>query len=93
MDARRLGDIAAELEKIESPDFWLDVDPQSSAQVPSMRQVRRQAVVWLASLDYETEVQRRDEYQQALRERASGPMPEFDASPAERAAQAARRPS
>jgi hypothetical protein len=31
MDARRLGDIAAELEKIESPDFWLDVDPQSGA--------------------------------------------------------------
>ena len=38
MDARRLGDIAAELEKIESPDFWLGVDPQSGAQVPSMRQ-------------------------------------------------------
>jgi hypothetical protein len=57
MDARRLGDIAAELEKIESPDFWLDVAPHSGAQVPSMRQVRQQAEVWLASMDYETEVQ------------------------------------
>jgi len=93
MDARRLGDIAAELEKIESPDFWLDVDPQSGTQVPSMRQVRRQAEVWLASLDYETEVRRRDEYQQARRERAAEPMPGLDASPAERAAYfAARRP-
>ncbi len=86
MDARRLGDIAAELEKIESPDFWLDVDPQSGAQVPSMRQVRRQAEVWLASLDYETEARRRDEYQQARLERAAEPMPGLDASPAERAA-------
>ena len=73
MDARRLGDIAAELEKIESPDFWLDVDPQSGAQVPSMRQVRRQAEDWLASLDYETEVRRRDEYQQARRGRQPSP--------------------
>jgi hypothetical protein len=51
-----------------------------------MRQVRQQAEVWLASLDYETEVQRRDEYQQGRRERASEPMPGLDASPAERAA-------
>src|SRR5260370_26489420 len=58
-----------------------------------MRQVRRQAEVWLASLDYETEVQRRDEYQQGRRERAAEPMPGLDASPAERAAYfAARRP-
>jgi hypothetical protein len=93
MDARRLGDIAAELEKIKSPDFWLDVDPQSGAQVPSMRQVRRQAEDWLASLDYETEVRRRDEYQQARRVRESEPMPGLDASPAERAAYfAGRRP-
>lgn len=92
-DARRLGDIAAELEKIEPLDFWLDVDPQSGAQVPSMRQVRRQAEAWLASLDYETEVQRHDEYQQARRERGSEPMPGLDAGPAERAAYfAARRP-
>jgi hypothetical protein len=41
MDARRMGDIAAELVKIKSPDFWLDVDRQSGAQVPSMRQIRR----------------------------------------------------
>ena len=86
MDARRLGDIAAELEKIESPDFWLDVDPQSGTQVPSMRQVRRQAEAWLASLDYETEARRRDEYQQTPLERAAEPMPGLDASPAERAA-------
>ncbi len=93
MDARRLGDIAAELEKIESPDFWLDVDPQSGEQVPSMRQVRRQAEDWLASLDYEREVRRRDEYQQARGERVAEPMPGLDAGPAERAAYfAARRP-
>ncbi len=93
MDARRLGDIAAELEEIESPDFWLDIDPQSGAQVPSMRQVRRHAEDWLASLDHETEVRRRDEYQQARRERASEPMPGLDTSPAERADYfAARRP-
>jgi hypothetical protein len=93
MGARRLGHIAAELEKIESPDFWLDADLQSGVQVPSMRQVRQQAEAWLASLDYETEVQRRDEYQQARRERAAEPMPGLDASPAERAAYfAARRP-
>ncbi len=93
MDARRLGNIAAELEKIESPDFWLDVAPQSGAQVPATRRVRRQAEVWLASLDYATEVRRRDEFQQARRERASEPMPGLDASPAERATYfAARRP-
>ena len=93
MDARRLGDIAAELEKIESPDFWLDVDPQSGEQVPSMRTVRQQVEAWLASLDYETEAQRRDEHQQGRRERAAEPMPGLDAGPAERAAYlAAHRP-
>jgi hypothetical protein len=85
-DARRVGDIAAELEKIESPDFWLDVDVQSGEQVPAMRQVRQAAEVWLASLDYETEVQHRDDCQRARRERADGVMPGLDVSPAERAA-------
>ena len=51
-----------------------------------MRQVRRQAEAWLASLDYKTEARRRDEYQQARLERAAEPMPGLDASPAERAA-------
>lgn len=60
-NARRLNDIAAELEKIESPDFWLEVDVQSGPQVPSMRTVRQQAEKWLACLDYETEVRRRDD--------------------------------
>jgi hypothetical protein len=86
MDARRLGDIATELEKIESPDFWLDVDPQSGQQAPSMRKVGEQAEGWLASLDYDAEVQRHNEYQQARRERAAEAMPGLDASPAERAA-------
>jgi hypothetical protein len=45
VDARRRGDIAAELEKVESPDFWLDIDVQSGVQVPSMRAVRQQADV------------------------------------------------
>jgi hypothetical protein len=93
MGARRLGDIAAELEKIESPDFWLDVDPQSGQQVPSMRTVRQQVEAWLATLDYETEAQRLARDQQARRERAGQPMPGLDAGPAERAAYlAAHRP-
>ena len=39
------GEVAAELEKVESPDFWLDIDVQSGVQVPSMRAVRQQADV------------------------------------------------
>ena len=89
-DALRQHDIAAELEKIQSPDFWLDVDVQSGPQVPSMRRVRQQAETWLVSLDYETEVKRRDDYQQARRDRASDATPGFDASPADRAAYFAR---
>jgi hypothetical protein len=79
------------LEKIESPDFWLDVDPQSGPQVPSMRRVRQQAEDWLASLDYDAEVQRHNEYQQARRERAAEDMPGLDAGRAERAAYFAAR--
>ena len=86
MDARRVGDIAAELEKIESPDFWLSVDPQSGPQVPSMRNVRQQAEDWLASLEYDAEVQRFAQDQQARQARAGQPMPGLDAGPAERAA-------
>ncbi len=33
-DARRSGDMMAELERFESPDFWLDVDAVSGAQIP-----------------------------------------------------------
>jgi hypothetical protein len=51
-----------------------------------MRQVRQEAEVWLASMDDETEVQRRDDYQRERRERAAEVMPGLDASPAERAA-------
>jgi hypothetical protein len=39
-DARCLVGIAGELEKIESPDFWLSGDAQSGMQVAAMRQVR-----------------------------------------------------
>jgi hypothetical protein len=84
-DARRLAVIAGELEKIESPDFWLSVEPQSGVQVPAMRQVRAKVETWLGSLDYDEQVQRRDQERQARRERAAGEMPGLDASPLERA--------
>lgn len=84
-DARRIADMTAELERIESPDFWLDVDASSGAQIPSMRRVRQDAEKWLDSLDYDEQIQRRDQDQQARRERLAGPMPGFDASPLERA--------
>ena len=84
-DARRLADIAAELEKIESPDFWLTVDAQSGMQVPAMRQVRDKVTTWLASLDYDEQVARNDQEQQARRERAAGKTPGFDATPLEQA--------
>ncbi len=93
MDARRQGDIAEELEKIDSPDFWLDVQVRSGTQVPSMRKVRQEAEVWLTSLDYDAEVQRRNEYQRGRLEREAEGMPGLDAGPAERAAYfAGRRP-
>lgn len=90
-DARRQGDIAEELAKIDSPDFWLDVQVSSGTVVPSMRAVRQQAEDWLASLDYDTEVHRRDEYQRDRRERVAEDMPGLDAGPAERAAYFAGR--
>jgi hypothetical protein len=57
-DARRRATIADELEKIDSPDFWLDVNAFSGAQVPSMHQVRREVEEWLASLDYDEQLAR-----------------------------------
>lgn len=41
-DAQRLAGLAAELEKINSPDFWLRADVQSGAHVPAMRRSGRQ---------------------------------------------------
>lgn len=84
-DARRLAGIAGELEKIESPDFWLTVDAQSGTQVPAMREVRTKVKTWLASLDYDEQVARNDQEQRARRERTAGEMPGLDASPLERA--------
>ena len=84
-DARRRADMMAELERIESPDFWLDVDAFSGAQIPSMRRVRQEAEQWLDSLDYDDQVQRHDQEQQARRERLARPMPGLDAGPLERA--------
>jgi hypothetical protein len=84
-DARRRADMMAELERIESPDFWLDVDAFSGAQIPSMRRVRQEAEQWLDSLDYDDQVRRRDQDQQARRERLARPMPSLDAGPLERA--------
>ena len=83
-DARLSADTMAELETIESPDFWLDVDAFCE-QVPSMRRVRQDAEKWLDSLDYDEQAQRRDQGRQACRERLAGPMPGLDASPLERA--------
>jgi hypothetical protein len=84
-DVRRRADLAEELEKIESPDFWLSVDVFSGAQVPSMRQVRQNAEEWLASLDYDDQVRRHDQEQQARSERLAQPMPGLDAGSLERA--------
>jgi hypothetical protein len=93
MDARRQGAIADALEKVNSPDFWLDVQVHSGTNVPSMRKVRQEAEGWLASLDYNAEVHRREEYQRDRRQRAAEEMLCRDASPAERAAYfAALRP-
>ncbi len=84
-DAQRLAYLAGQLEKIESPDFWLSVEAYAGAQIPAMRPVRTKIEKWLASLDYEEQVQQRDQEQQARRERAAGDMPGLDASPLERA--------
>lgn len=85
-DARRQGDIAEELAKIDSPDFWLDVQVSLGTVVPSMRAVRQQVDDWLASLDYDAEVHRHDEYQRDRRERVADGMPGLDAGPPERVA-------
>jgi hypothetical protein len=91
-DAQRLAYIADELEKIESPDFWLSVEAHAGAQVPAIRPVRTGVERWLASLDYDEQVQRRDHEQQARRDRAAGDMPGLDASPLERARYLAAHP-
>jgi hypothetical protein len=51
-----------------------------------MRKVRHEAEGWLASLDYDAEVHRRNEYQRNRRRRAAEEMPGLDAGPTERAA-------
>ena len=85
-DANRQRDIAEELERIDSPDFWLSVDIQVGTRTPAMGWVRREVEGWLASLDYDTEQRRIEDDQQARRERAaSDEQPGLDASPAERA--------
>jgi hypothetical protein len=85
-DAQRQDDIASELERIDSPDFWLSVDVRTGAQVPSMRTVRQDVRNWLASLDYTAEVQRVSRDRQTRQDRMAGtPPPGLDASPAERA--------
>ncbi|MGH3305006.1 MAG: hypothetical protein ACRDOK_25725, partial [Streptosporangiaceae bacterium] len=91
-EAQRLAHIAGELEKIESPDFWLNVEAHAGTQVPAMRPVRTNVEAWLASLDYEGQIQRGDQEQQARHERATGDMPGLDASPIERARYLAAHP-
>jgi hypothetical protein len=59
-DAQRRRDIAAELEKITSPDFWLAINADIGPEIPSMRPVRDQIESWLTSLDYGAERQRLD---------------------------------
>jgi hypothetical protein len=91
-DAQRLAYIAGELEKIESPDFWLSVEAHSGAQIPAMRPVRTKVERWLASLDYDEQAQFRDRERHARRERAAGDMPGLNASPLERARYLAAHP-
>jgi hypothetical protein len=91
-DARRLADIAGELDKIESPDFWLDVDAHTGVAVPSMRIVRRKVESWLDSLDYGTEVNRAEQERQARQIRAAEHMPGLDSSPQARASYMAAHP-
>jgi hypothetical protein len=92
-DALRLARMIGELEKIASPDFWLDVEAQTGTQAPPMRQVRPKVEAWLASLDYDEQAERRDKEQRARRARAAGEMPGLDASAAERARYLAAHPS
>jgi hypothetical protein len=84
-DARRLQDVAAALERIESPDFLLALEVEVGPRSPSMRGPRRQAEEWLASLAYEPERERLEQYQHARRERMDDEMPGLGASPQERA--------
>ncbi len=90
-DAQRRRDIAAELEKITSPDFWLAINADIGPEIPSMRPVRDQIESWLTSLDYGAERQRLDaEHQRRQGRAASDPPPGLDAPPAEWAAYYAR---
>lgn len=92
-DARRLADIADEMEKIESPDFWLSVEARSGKTVPSMKQVRQKVTSWLNSLDYDKEVALAEQERRARQARAVDEAPGLDASPLERARYlAAHRP-
>jgi hypothetical protein len=84
-NAKVLAAISDELEKIESPDFWLDVDSQSGVRPPAMRSVRTKVERWLASLDYDEQVRLHERERQARRLRMAGEMPGLDASPLERA--------
>lgn len=84
-DATRRAALAEELDKIESPDFWLSIDAFSGAQVPSMRTVREDAEAWLDSLDYDDEVRRQRQDEQERSERLAHPAPGLDADPLERA--------
>jgi hypothetical protein len=59
-DAQRRRDIAAELEKTTSPDFWFAINADIGPEIPSMRPVRDQIKSWLTSLDYGAERQRLD---------------------------------
>ncbi len=90
-DAQRRRAIAAELEKIASPDFWLAINADIGPEIPSMRPVRNQVESWLTSLDYGAERQRLDaEHQRRQGRAASDPPPGLDAPPAEWAAYYAR---
>jgi hypothetical protein len=84
-DARRRAALAEELDKIESPDFWLSIDAFSGAQVPSMRSVRADAEAWLDSLAYDDEVRRQQQDEQERSARLAQPAPGLDADPLERA--------
>jgi len=86
-DAQRRRAIAAELEKIPSPDFWLAINVDIGPEIPSMRPVRKQIESWLTSLNYGTERQRLDaEHQRRQGRAANDSPPGLDAPPAERAA-------
>lgn len=84
-DARRRAALAEELDKIESPDFWLSIDAFSGVQVPSMRMVRADAGAWLDSLVYDDEVRRQQQDEQERSARLAQPAPGLDAGPLERA--------